>query len=58
MKVKLKWCPKCKENSVIIRVDEEGERIEICVNKGCGHIVTLPRYRNPADYNPRHPDDI
>ena len=41
---KLYWCPSCKENSV--RIKRHGtwgnQRIEFCVNKGCGYKRVLP----------------
>jgi hypothetical protein len=41
-KPKLGWCPICREFSTIVRVSQKGRRTEICINKGCGHVVSLP----------------
>lgn len=34
--MKLNWCPHCKEASVTVK-HHKGNRIEICLNKGCGY---------------------
>lgn len=44
---KLHWCPACKEPSVIRRnymrkSDNRMERLEFCLNKGCGYKLMLP----------------
>ena len=41
-KPKLGWCSNCRENSTVVRMGKKGSRIEICVNKGCGYVLTLP----------------
>lgn len=43
----LAWCPDCNEHSVVRRFynrkhDNKHERIEICMNKGCGYKAVLP----------------
>jgi hypothetical protein len=38
----LKWCERCNEKSVIIRLSKGGKRTEICLNKGHGFIRELP----------------
>lgn len=49
-KQKLNWCSKCKEKSVIIKVyvrksDNTKQRVEYCLNKGCGYRFDLPFYQ-------------
>ena len=43
---KLRWCPKCNERSVKVKVYKrfsgEVRRVEFCWNKGCGHRQDLP----------------
>lgn len=46
-RTKLQWCPCCCEPSVIRRnymrkTDNKLERIEICLNHGCGYKLMLP----------------
>jgi hypothetical protein len=44
---RLGFCPSCKENSLIRRnylrkLDNRAERLELCINKGCGYKLLLP----------------
>ena len=44
---RLGWCPNCREHSLITRhylrkLDNRAERLEICINKGCGYKLLLP----------------
>ena len=44
---RLGWCNNCKEHSLIRRcymrkADNRMERLEICLNKGCGYKLMLP----------------
>jgi hypothetical protein len=44
---RLGWCPACREHSLIRRcymrkTDNRQERLEFCVNKGCGYKLLLP----------------
>ncbi len=44
---RLGWCPGCKEHSLIVRqylrkLDNRAERLELCINKGCGYKLNLP----------------
>ena len=46
-KAQLHWCNNCKEKSVIRReylrkTDNRAERLEYCLNKGCGYRLMLP----------------
>lgn len=46
-RAKLHFCSNCRENSVIRRnymrkSDNRMERIELCLNKGCGYKLMLP----------------
>lgn len=43
----LHWCNRCHERSILRRNymrkhDNRMERIEICLNKGCGYKLSLP----------------
>lgn len=43
----LGFCPNCKEHSLIRRCykrknDNRQERLELCINKGCGYKLLLP----------------
>ena len=44
---RLGWCSACKEHSLIRRNymrknDNVMERLELCINKGCGYKLVLP----------------
>lgn len=44
---RLGWCNRCKEHSLIRRnymrkTDNIMERLELCINKGCGYKLVLP----------------
>ena len=44
---RLEWCPRCKEHSVLRRnymrkYDNRMERLEFCLNKGCGYKLMFP----------------
>ncbi len=46
-RAKLHFCPNCREDSVIRRnymrkLDNRMERIEYCLNSGCGYKLMLP----------------
>ncbi len=46
-KKRLRQCPKCKERSIIVRCytrkkDGIRNRVEYCLNKGCGYRKDLP----------------
>lgn len=38
----LHHCPKCKENSVAVKIYQTVKRIEFCINRGCGYSQPLP----------------
>jgi len=70
---RLSWCSQCKENSVVVRSFNNGKRVEMCINKGCGYKILLPILSSMVvnqpkgiheedsysdfDYHPQHPDN-
>ena len=38
----LRYCSKCKEKSVVVKIYQGKKRVEYCINKGCGYKQELP----------------